>query len=125
MIEVFCMFEIILDLEKSLFKYQYMSNIDYLNSIIDDNYIEMGKSGHIYNKEDTIRDLSCLKEDRNIKIYNYECNELSGNIWIVHYYTKSEGKIIYRTSVWKKEDNFKIVFHQASEYKDNIELIEF
>ena len=26
----------ILDLEKSLFKYNYMSNIDYLNSIIDD-----------------------------------------------------------------------------------------
>ena len=35
----------ILEAEKSLFKYEFMSDITYLNEIIDDEYIEIGKSG--------------------------------------------------------------------------------
>ena len=35
----------ILELEKSLFKYEYMSNKKYLNDILDDKYEELGKSG--------------------------------------------------------------------------------
>ena len=35
----------ILELEKSLFKYEYMTDIAYLNEIIDDQYIEVGKLG--------------------------------------------------------------------------------
>ena len=34
---------IILELEKSLFKYEFMSDIEYLNKIIDDKYVEVGK----------------------------------------------------------------------------------
>ena len=63
----------ILELEKSLFKYEYMTDIAYLNEIIDDQYIEVGKSGKQFNKEDVIKELSILKEDRKISIYNYTC----------------------------------------------------
>lgn len=48
----------ILELEKSLFKYEFMSNIDYLNEIVDDKYIEIGKSGKMINKENVINELS-------------------------------------------------------------------
>ena len=119
------MFEKILELEKSLFKHVFMSNIKYLNSIIDDNYEELGKSGNMFNKSDIIQELSKLKNDRNIKIYNYSCLELSKNIWMVHYITLKDEKKIYRTSIWKKEDNLKIIFHQASEYKEYVKLKEF
>ena len=61
----------ILELEKSLFKYEYMTDIAYLNEIIDDQYIEVGKSGKQFNKEDVIKELSILKEDRKISIYNF------------------------------------------------------
>ena len=33
----------ILELEKSLFKYEYMSDKEYLKDIIDDRYEELGK----------------------------------------------------------------------------------
>ena len=47
-------------------------------------------------------------------------------IFLVHYFTKKESDNIFRTSIWKKENNnFKILFHQASLYKDEINLIEF
>ena len=116
----------ILELEKSLFKYEYMSNVDYLNSVIDDSYLEVGKSGYKITKKDVIDELSSLDEDRNIIIYNFSCNELSNDIYLVHYFTKKESDNIFRTSIWKKENNnFKILFHQASLYKDEINLIEF
>ena len=117
--------EKILNLEKSLFKYEYMSNIEYLDYIIDDTYEEIGKSGSIYNKNDVIKELSNLKEDRDIEIYNFKCNKISNNIWLVHYITKSNDKNIYRTSIWREEESLKILFHQASEYKENIELEKY
>ena len=87
-----------------------MSNIDYLNSIIDDQYEEIGKSGLLFNKDDVIKELSNLKTDRDIKIYNYTCREISNNIYLVHYITKSNNTNIYRTSIWKNDESLKIIF---------------
>ena len=116
--------KIILDKEKSLFKYEYMKVINYLEELIDDNYKEIGKSGKVFNKEDIIEYLSNLKEDRNITIYNYNCRKISTNIFLVHYITKNNNDNIFRTSIWKKENNkFKIIFHQASLYLEDIELV--
>ena len=116
----------ILELEKSLFKYEFMSNKNYLNKIIDDNYIEIGKSGKEFTKQDIIRELSNLKEDRNITIYNYNCRKISTNTFLVNYITKNNNDNIFRTSIWKKENNkFKIIFHQASLYLEEAELIAY
>ena len=116
----------ILELEKSLFKYEYMSDVDYLNNVIDDSYLEVGKSGYKITKKDVIDELSSLDEDRNIIIYNFRCNEISNDIYLVHYFTKKDNDNIFRTSIWKKDDgNYKILFHQATLYKDEINLIEF
>lgn len=116
----------ILEAEKSLFKYEFMSDITYLNEIIDDEYIEIGKSGKKFNKKDVIKDLSILKKDRKIIIYNFTCDKIEENIYLIHYITQSNNDNIYRTSIWKKEDDkIKIIFHQASLYKENINLIEY
>lgn len=118
--------KIILELEKSLFKYKFMSNITYLNEIIDDSYKEIGKSGRIFNKEDVIKELFMLNEDRNIIIYNFTCNNIDKNIYLVHYITKKGTENIFRTSIWKKDNNkFKIIFHQASLYLEEVKLIEY
>ena len=71
----------ILELEKSLFKYEYMSNIKYLDDIIDDNYTELGKSGKMINKEHVINELNNLKSDRKITIYNYSYDKIAENIF--------------------------------------------
>ena len=112
--------ENILELEKSLFKYDYISNKEYLNSIIADNYKELGKSGILFNKDDVVNYLLSQHRDRDIEIYNFSGEELMPDLWIVHYITLSDNKKIYRTSIWKHN---KIIFHQASEYKDDIDLM--
>lgn len=108
--------EKILELEKSLFKIEYMSDYNYLNNIISDNYLEIGKSGKKFTKEDVINDLINLKEDRNIKIIDFTCDKLSDNIYMVHYITMNNNDKIFRTSIW--QDN-KILFHQASLLKED------
>ncbi len=116
----------ILELEKSLFQYKYMSDVTYLERILDDDYLEVGKSGKRISKKDVINELSNLKEDRNITIYNFTCDEIEKGVYLAHYITKSGDDNIFRTSVWKNEHGAtKILFHQASLYKDNIELIEY
>lgn len=112
--------ENILELEKSLFKYDYMSNKEYLNNIIADNYKELGKSGIVFNKDDVVNYLLSQQRDRDIEMYNFSGEELMPDLWIVHYITLSDNKKIYRTSIWKHN---KIIFHQASEYKDDIDLM--
>ena len=59
----------LLELEKSLFKVEFMSDLNYLDSIIDDNFIECGKSGLFFDKKVTVEELSKLDSDRDIKIY--------------------------------------------------------
>ena len=109
------MLDKILELENSLFKLEYMSNKEYLDNIIDDNYKELGKSGILFNKEDVVNYLLEQQRDRDIEISNFSGEELTRDLWIVHYITYSDDNKIYRTSIWKKEDNnFKILFHQAS-----------
>jgi hypothetical protein len=112
--------ENILELEKSLFKYDYMSNKEYLNNIIADNYKELGKSGILFYKDDVVNYLLSQQRDRDIEMYNFSGEELMTDLWIVHYITLSDNKKIYRTSIWKHN---KIIFHQASEYKDDIDLM--
>ena len=112
------MLDKILELENSLFKLEYMSNREYLDNIISDNYKELGKSGILFNKEDVVNDLLTQQQDRDIKIYDFSGEELSKDLWIVHYITYSDDNKVYRTSIWKNEnDNFKILFHQASVLK--------
>lgn len=94
--------------------------------IKDDKYIEVGKSGKKFNKKDVINDLSILKEDRKINIYNFTCDKIDEKTYLIHYITKNDNDNIYRTSIWKKEYNkIKIIFHQASLYKENITLVEY
>ena len=114
----------ILELEKSLFEVKYMNNKEYLNNLIDDDYLEIGKSGKMINKDDVIKELSSLKENRNIDIYNFTCTK-EDNIYIVHYITISNDNKIYRTSIWKKEKDYKILFHQASILNNQIDLIKY
>ena len=93
-----------------------MSDYNYLDNIISDNYLEIGKSGKKFTKEDVINELINLKEDRNIKIIDFTCDKLSDNTYMVHYITMNNNDKIFRTSIW--QDN-KILFHQASLLKED------
>lgn len=115
----------LLELEKNFFKYEYMSNYNYLNNTIDDSYIEVGKSGRMFNKKIVVDSLLTFKENRPLTIYNFTYEKLGETIYLVHYITKDNETKIYRTSIWKLLNNdLKIIFHQASLLNDEVNLVE-
>lgn len=113
----------LLTLEKQFFDLQYMSDEDWLNRTIHDDFIECGKSGYLSDKVKTIQALLACKENRKIEIYNYAYFPIHTNCYIVHYITKMDTKYYYRTSIWVKNQNLQLLFHQASELKEETKLI--
>lgn len=116
--------EEILNLEKNLFKLEYMSNKEWLEETIHDNFTECGKSGYLFYKKDTIETLLECTEDRPITIYNYDYTQIDDKTYLIHYLTKSQDKLYYRTSIWIMDPNLKLLYHQATEFKESIALVE-
>lgn len=106
---------IFLEMEKSLFKKSFCSNIENLERILDENFFEYGKSGAIISRNETICFLS-ESDDRNIAITNFTVDKISDNTWIIHYVSKDENNISsLRTSIWIYKDNqYKMYFHQGT-----------
>lgn len=115
----------ILLLEKSLFNIEYMSNREWLDNIVHNNFIKCGKSGMLFDKKVTVDFLLSCDDNRNITIYNFECKNIDKNTWLAHYVTKSDDKLYYRTSIWIMDNNFKLLYHQATELNTPIVLKEF
>ena len=107
--------EKILQLEKRFFEHNYISDKKWLENILSDAFIECGKSGALYNKNDTIQALMEYQSDRTMDIYNFDACALSEKIFLVHYITlDKDEKRYFRTSVWTEENGLKLLFHQAS-----------
>lgn len=111
------MYNTLLELENRLFKLKYISSKEWLERILHNDFHECGKSGVLFNKEDTVQSLIECTCDRDIEICDFECRNITDTSWLVHYITKSDNKRYYRTSVWVKEENVKLLFHQATELK--------
>lgn len=109
------MFKLLLDLEKDFFKRDKITDKRWLNNTLHDKFKEIGQSGTIFYKSDTIKALTSLNSDRKIDIYNFETEIIGDKCALVHYITKNINKqLIYRTSVRINENNWKLIFHQAS-----------
>ena len=115
----------LLNLEKDFFEYDKITDRKWLDAALHDDFKEVGKSGTIFYKEDVISGLIESKTDRDITIFNFECKELKTDCWIVHYITKDDNEFFYRTSIWVKEKNLKLIFHQASKLRSSIDLKEY
>lgn len=119
------MYGTLLSLEKDFFKYDKITDRKWLDAVLHDNYREVGKSGIIFYKKDTINALLEATTDRNITIFNFDFEELKTDCWIVHYITRDNNdELFYRTSIWVKENNLKLIFHQASRLKSSLDLEE-
>lgn len=104
------------DLETSLFKARYLRDVDYLNNIFHNDYIEYGKSGMIYRKKDTIESL-LGGDDRDIKIIDFTYDKLGEDAYIVHYVSIDKRKVkVLRTSIWLRNelDDYQLYFHQGT-----------
>lgn len=117
----------ILEYEKIFFKKEFCGNLQNLEDRIHHEFIEFGKSGQIYNKNEIIKHLNKLDSDRNIHILNFKIKELRNNLIMANYisYENETELMALRTSIWIKDKiHWKLYFHQGTETNQGDTLID-
>lgn len=115
------MIEMLLKLEMSLWVNETRNNYEYMNHILHDDFIEFGRSGKKYTKQDVLNsldnDIICKFpfNDLNIK-------ELNENTYLLTYQSVllkiGNEEISNRSSVWLAQDGiYKLIFHQGTPTK--------
>jgi len=111
------MTNIILQYEKDFFSKTFCNNREKLENRFSKDFIEYGKSGFVYDREDVITSLLGLSKDRNIDIIQFSLTALCENILLARYISHhvDDNSYALRTSVWRYEDDsWKIFFHQGT-----------
>ena len=108
---------LILQYEKDFFRLEFCKNRKNLESRLSKDFLEYGKSGSVYNRDDSISRLMKLPKDNLIEIIQFELNTLSDSVLLARYIShhKENNSYARRTSIWKIEDNeWKLYFHQGT-----------
>jgi hypothetical protein len=113
------------DLETSLHKKEVRNSREKVAELIADDFVEFGKSGGTFNKQDTLNGLAEEKIDLQIEISNFAIKQLSSEVTLVTYtavmldrdaVTKVSTN---RSSVWILRDGkWQMVFHQGTRAED-------
>jgi len=101
------------DLEKKLLSNRIRHSENDLNELIDEDFIEIGKSGKVYDKATAIQALVSTPNESLNKFPDLIVNQLSSDTVLVTYKTEDGG--VARSSIWRSDNSkWKIIFHQAS-----------
>ena len=111
--------EVLIYLETKLHSHSVRTSYEELELLLADKYIEIGASGRLYDKKETI---SNLMSSEPIKIIasDFQLNELSNELMQLIYKTehKENSQTIrkaIRSSLWKNNGaNWQIIFHQGT-----------
>ncbi len=107
----------ILQLEEDFFNAGICNDRSIIEDRICRDFFEYGKSGAVHTREDVIHSLINMKENRNVKIYDFKIDLLKEDTVIAHYksYETDLNQYALRTSIWRKEDlKWKMLFHQGT-----------
>ena len=112
--------EHIKQLETQLLSPDVRKNPVELDKLIDDEYIEIGKSGRIWTKK-TVIDALRIEQNTKINITDFRLRLISDNIALVTYSayqnpsSDNPGIKSLRSSVWKMSGSmWRIIFHQGT-----------
>jgi hypothetical protein len=106
-------------LEEDLWRSEVRFSKEKMNSILDEDFMEIGSSGKIYNKQDTIN-VTFREINAQLPLAQFSIKLLAASVILINYRSVQysiEGikKEALRSSIWiKKNNSWKIVFHQGT-----------
>jgi hypothetical protein len=107
-------------LETSLHKKEIRNSREKVSELLADDFIEFGKSGGTYSKQDTLESLENETEDLHIAVCNFRAVELSPTVILVTYTTEmhvndTSRVSTNRSSIWiLRENKWQMIFHQGT-----------
>jgi hypothetical protein len=111
-------FDLLVELETSLHTAEVRSSPEKLNSLLSDDFVEIGASGRTYDKQQIINSL--LDEiPGEIKAKDFQLRKLSDEMVLLIYRAQSIRQSI-RSSIWKLEQGqWRMLFHQGTVTVEN------
>jgi hypothetical protein len=105
-----------LDLETSLHKKEIRNSREKVSEFIADDFVEFGKSGNVFHKQDTLDGLEEESVDLNMQISDFEVKELSPNVVLVMYMSSTpDSALVRRSSIWVyRDERWQMIFHQGT-----------
>ena len=116
------MIELLLKLEMSLWINETRGNYEYMNHVLHPDFIEFGRSGKTYIKEDILKDME-VDIKAVFPFPNLAVKQIEETTYLVTYISVLDrsGKKEYsnRSSIWiANEDQFKLIHHQGTPTKE-------
>ena len=105
-------------LEESLWIAQTRFDQAYMEQILSPEFVEFGRSGKVYSREDTLsaayRDIRCT-----LPLKNFTAQLIGANVFLVTYMSEtiSDGEVLVanRSSIWiKTPQRWQLRFHQGT-----------
>lgn len=101
-------------LELSLLNPEIRQSRHTLDSLIADEFLEIGASGNVYNKNDILNALPS-EETNHYVMSQFDMLGLSDNIILVTYTLSERSRRTKRASIWKLINNeWALIFHQGT-----------
>ena len=114
--------DLIRSLEERLHDPAVRNTPEMVAALLTDDFLEFGRSGGVYGKEEVIRSLAAERSRKPLELtaYGYETRPLAAGVLLLTYRTtrKQEGAPdlhTLRSSVWKLIDgHWQMAFHQGT-----------
>lgn len=105
-------------LEESLWRTETRFDLNYMERILAPDFFEFGRSGRIYQRNDTLHGARPQVINAKIPLKNFKITTISDNTCLVTYISEVmyEGlEVGNRSSIWSKtEKGWQIRFHQGT-----------
>jgi hypothetical protein len=110
---------VVVALERRLLNPRVRSSKTDLDELIADDFIEFGRSGHVWTKN-TILDSLSRAPPADIEIDSVQCRQISENAILITYRSRRVGEDqpaeTLRSSIWQRRgDGWQIIFHQGTQ----------
>lgn len=106
----------IIKLEKMLLEYKTRIDETFLRGVLADEFTEIGVSGRIYDKEETIKTLTASRSAGPFEfdITEFALTENPDGTVTAFYKVEINGTVTLRKSVWKRsETSWRIISHEG------------
>jgi hypothetical protein len=114
-------FEIVKQLEIELHKPTVRSDAERVSSILHESFMEIGRSGRFYNRNEIMKELSNEETGSTVWAQDFDAKEISRGLILLTYksaHIDTEGKLsshTFRSSLWQQTPHgWQVRFHQGT-----------
>lgn len=114
---------LLIELETALHQVQIRQDSEKLHELLHDEFVEIGRSGNLYNKQQVIESLTEQRDRPAIHAENFKMSLIDEGVALLTYesfYRDGAGIIARKTlraSIWKQDlnnDRWQMRFHQGT-----------